>query len=84
MYSWGSISGLVSLVYWLRSNAPHDSCLMAMGLVITTFACGFGFILQAMTQSDQLPAAGRNQGRQPNDGSAIIMQSEQSPKFFDD
>ena len=37
-----------------------------------------------MTQSDQLPAAGRNQGRQPKDGPDLIMQSAQSPKFFDD
>ena len=84
MYSWGLISGLVSLVYSVRSNTPDDSCLTAMGLVITTFACGFGFILQAMTQSDPLPAAGRNQGRQPKDGPDLIMQSAQSPKFFDD
>ena len=84
MYSWGSISGLVSLVYRLQSNTPHDSCLAAIGLVITTFAFGFGFIVDAMTQSDQLPAARLNQDRQPKDGSDVIMQGAQSPKFFDD
>jgi hypothetical protein len=55
-----------------------------MGLVITTFAFGFGFIIQAMTQSDQLSAAGRNQGRQPKDGSDLITRGAQLPKFFDD